>query len=140
MLSLLPRAFAADVDQLSLAAGGTQTLTLDPGADFAGDMYLVLGSQAGAQPGIPVAPYSLCVNLDAYFLSTLAGSAAGLGGASGLLDAQAGTAAASFTVPPGSPPGLAGTVYHHAYLLLDLSPPFPAVVLASNPVELELVP
>ena len=50
-----------------------------------------------------------------------------------------GVASASFTLPPGSPPGLAGLTVRHAFLVLDPAAT-PLALLASHAAELALVP
>ena len=57
-------------------------------------------------------------------------------GTLGLLDAG-GEATATLTVPPGSPPALAGLAIHHAFLVFAASG---EVVLASQPASLALIP
>ena len=97
--------------------------------------YVLLGSLSGTTPGIPIGLLVLPLNPDAYLTFTLTSpNTPPLGNSLGLLDAF-GEAAASFTIPPGSSPALAGLTLHHAYVVFG-----PMVVFASNPVPLRLVP
>lgn len=122
----------ADVQTVSLVMGGTQTLTLNAGAAHAGEFYLLLGSLGGVGP-TPLLGVDLPLTADAYFDLTLSQGGAGLlGGNFGVLDA-AGSATATFSIPPTPNFLLVLTPARHAYLTFDanLSPlyvskPFPA--------------
>lgn len=121
------------VAQLSLSAGGVQPLVLDAGASNGGALHLLLGTATGTSPGQPFGPSTLPLNLDPYFLFTLASPGAPpLAGSLGVLDAQ-GQGTALLTVPPATSPTLAGLLLHHAYVLVGS--PF-----ASNPVPCGLIP
>ena len=124
---------------LSVAAGGTQTLQLDAGQAHAAELYWLLGTSSGTTPGFPIGPgLVLPLNVDAYFLITvnhpnqppLTGSFASLN--------AAGHAEASFTLPPGSNPGLAGLTLHHAFGAID--PVSLTATFTSNALALTLLP
>ena len=136
-LATVTPGLAADVHELSVATGGTQTLEVVAGTCFAGDRYYLIGTMSGTEPGFPIAPFHLDLNLDGYFLATIN---APLG--DGVLSTPAGAATAAVTVIPGSVPGLAGTTFHHAYLVFDLQSGTGAtpLVFASGSVPLTLTP
>ena len=129
-----PLSFLPDVLGLSVAAGGTQTLSLDAGPEHAGAIYFVLGSLSGTQPGTDLGgPILLPLNNDFYFALTLtAPNTAFLFNAIGFLDG-AGQGTAMATLAPGLSPSLVGILAHHAFTLLNQ--PF-----VSNPVPVALVP
>lgn len=128
----------ADVPSISLAVGGKQSLALAAGAAHAGAPYVLLGSFSGTTPGAAVPGGTLPLNPDAWLLFTLSNpNNVVLSNNVGLLDA-AGRAQAAFTLPPTSPPSLAGLVVHHAYAVLD--PLKQKVVFASIPVGVKLTP
>jgi len=139
-------AYLLDVEPLSMAggsislvAGGSRDLALDAGRDHAGELYWVLGSVTGTAPGLPVAPgIVLPLNIDFYFNLTLnkpnqvplLASFAALNGV--------GHGAATFLIPAGTDPALAGLVVNHAFLAID--PLVPAATFASNAAPVTLVP
>ena len=121
---------------ISLAAGGSQTLTLDLGPAHAGAPYLVLGSTTGFTPGVLVDGHLLPLVVDAYTLLTLQKpNQPPLVATFGVLDGN-GHAVAAFALPAGSPPAFAGIVVHHAALALGGL----VVARTTNAVPLELVP
>ena len=127
-----------DRPDLSLGAGGTLNLALDAGAHNAGRTYLMLGSLTGLSPGLVFGDYTLPLNADGYFLTTLANpNVPPLSSSLGSLDAD-GRAAAAFDLPPGTAPSLAGVVLGHAFAVLDTGGAQPHVV--SNPVPCTFVP
>jgi hypothetical protein len=131
-----------DREQISLAAGGQQALSLGAGLDHAGRLHLVLGSLLGTEPGLVVDSVVLPLVTDAYFVHTLGNpNAPPLTGSFGSLSAS-GRAEAAFSVPAGSPPAWAGVTLHHAYVVLDpaAGPTDPLVPYASNAVPVSLVP
>ena len=133
----LHAAFRADLASISLAAGGTLTMTLDPGASHAGKVYLVLGTMSGTSPGFPLGSLHVPLNIDGYFSFTLANPGTGpLVDTFGLLDAS-GHATAMVVLPPGTMASLAGTTVNHAFGLLTpgLGPDF-----VSNPIATLLAP
>ena len=135
-----PAGLAGTPEQISLAAGGTQSFSLDAGPSLAGLPYLLLGSTSGTSPGIPIDGVQLPLNADVYLTLSLIGpNAPPLSSSLGTLDAQ-GKAAAAFTLPPGLSPTLAGAQLHHAFVVVELLPTLLHVPYASDPVPLLLVP
>ncbi|MEX1024035.1 MAG: hypothetical protein WD226_03065 [Planctomycetota bacterium] len=127
----------ADVYSLSVAAGGSQVLSIDAGPAHAGEGYVVVGSVTGTTPGIPFSGVLIPLNLDGYFNSTLAqANSPGYMMSLGLLDAQ-GRATATLTVPAGAPIP-AGLTVHHAFVTFTLSPL--DLTKASGPVSLITFP
>lgn len=127
-------------DQISLAAGGTQTITMTPGSEHAGRFCLLLGTVSGTAPGILVEGKTLPLNVDIYFLSTLTSpNVPPLAGSFTTLDAF-GAATASFTLPPLTNPALAGLSANHAYVVLDLQPTLLSVPFVSPALAVELAP
>jgi hypothetical protein len=126
----------ADVPSISLTTGGIQSLGLNAGPAHAGATYLLLGSISGTQPGIAVPGGALPLQPDPWFFWTLSNpNSVVLQNSFGALDG-AGSAQASFLVPPATAPGLVGLVFHHAYVVLDGAGQ--KIVQASIPVGLEL--
>src|SRR5262245_34474141 len=121
---------------INLLVGGTQTLDLNAGPAFAGALYIVLGSVSGTSPGFPAGAFTLPLNLDGYFLFTLLNPNTGLLANSLGFLGGAGTAQASFNIPPGTDPSLAGLVVNHAYGIVD--PVSGAVLGVSNSVAVTL--
>jgi hypothetical protein len=124
--------------EFSLSAGGSVGLQLTAGEAHAGELYIVLGSATGTSPGLTFAGKLLTLNIDAYFLKTLneAGSPPLLQGF-GTLD-PAGQASASFSLPAGFDPILAGLTLHHGAAVLDPLTLLP--LFTSTAFPLELVP
>ena len=82
-------------------------------------MFFVAGSATGTFPGSFFAGLPVPLNPDFYFLYTVGHPGAPpLAGSFGVLD-PFGTAEASFALPPGSAPTLAGLNLHPAYAVLD---------------------
>ncbi len=108
-----------DVTDISLAAGGTATLSFDAGMAHAGETYVVLGSNTGTVPGIDARGLHLDLNDGRYFRLTLTSSSHPLFSAfRGQLDSQ-GRATAQVIFPAGTHPALAGNVLGHACAVLD---------------------
>ncbi len=126
-----------DRDTLSLSAGGSQRMFLDAGTAAAGDFHLVLGSAGGTSPGVFAYGFPIPLNYpDPYLDHSLnVPNSIPLVQSLGLLDAE-GLARSIFLLPPGSPPGLAGLVLHHAFVAYDAS----GITFVSNPTSLTLVP
>ena len=126
----------ADLHELSLASGGTQTLLLDAGAEHASQAYLTLGSLSGTAPGVALDGHVLPLNPDVYLTLTLIHPAGPpLSGGVGLLG-PGGEGTVAFVLPPGTSPSFAGLTAHHAYLVLGAA----SIELASNPVPLAFLP
>lgn len=128
-----------DLDSLSVASGGTQTLHVAAGAANAGKLYFTLGSLSGTSPGIPVDSVVLPLNFDSYTNFTLTvPNGAILSSSLGFL-AAGGTATTRFNLPPGAVPTLAGSTVSHATLVFDI-PGTGAAKIASQAVGCALVP
>lgn len=111
----------ADVESISLAAGGTQTLRMAFGPDAADRTYLVLGSLNGTTPGLTFALWlTVPLNPDDYFVYTLLhpNNAAPLEASLGLLD-PFGTGEARVRIQPGTSSALAGLELNHAAVLVE---------------------
>lgn len=123
---------------LSLSAGGTLSLLVDPGPSAAGFAYWIFGSASGTRPGIAIGAVVLPLVLDPYLVFTAAHPSGGpCANFLGLLDG-AGMGKATLSVPPASLPTLAGLTLHHAFLAGSSLAAGPA--LASEPEALALVP
>lgn len=107
------------IPEISMASGGAVELLLDAGLDYAGDVYLILGSFTGTDPGFTLGSVFFPLNVDPYFNYTLLSpNSAPLSASFGFLD-ESGLATAGFEFSAGSPPELAGINLHHAYGILD---------------------
>jgi hypothetical protein len=129
----------ADVYDLSVAAGGIQTLTLT--APTALDFYFLFGSTSGTSPGVATGGFVVPLNFDSYLLHTATRpNQAPLSSSFGVLLplGTGGTATASFSLPPGFDPGLVGMTLHHAYVTIDLVSG--NMNFVSNAVPLALLP
>ena len=135
-----PYSLTASPAQLSLTNGGTQSFELDAGVEWAGDLYVLLGSASGTSPGFPVDSAVVPLNpSDLWFVFTLLhANTPPLSQSLGLLDAE-GKASASLTIPPAAPPELEALTLNHAFVVLDLSA-LNHVSFASNPVSLTFSP
>ncbi|MCA8966115.1 MAG: hypothetical protein KDC48_14610 [Planctomycetes bacterium] len=122
--------------QLSLSAGGSQTLSLENGG-AGGASYWILGSISGWNPGLTVGPTQVWVVFDFYTSNTITFPNSGyFTNTLGSFDAN-GEATASVNLPPGLPAILAGITVHHSALVLGAA--FQPIY-ATNPVSLLLVP
>ncbi len=127
----------ADGPSVSLTLGGSQTLELGACLEHAGDLYVLAGSATGTRPGFAFAGFDVPLNLDAYFLHTLTQPGFPLTAPIGVFDAF-GRAHASFALPAGFEPTLAGLTLHHAYAVLD--PATLALEAVSPAVPVALLP
>lgn len=111
------------------------------GQPHAQGLYFVLGSATGTSPGIPADNgLTIPLNLDNYYVFTaLYPNTSVLTNSLGFLDAQ-GKGQASFNIPPGLSPTLAGVTLNHAYVVLDFLSNPPQTVFASNSVPVTFVP
>jgi FG-GAP-like repeat/FG-GAP repeat len=125
------------VTTISLAAGGTQTLSIDVGATRgAGKSYLVLGSLSGSTPGFAFNNLLVPIKFDIYTSSLLTSiNQIPLLGALGALNTQ-GRGTAQFVIPAGFPAALAGLELTHAFITAD--PVVQVPVFASNAVTVKL--
>jgi pimeloyl-ACP methyl ester carboxylesterase len=135
----IQRSLAADVDTLSLSAGGQVAFDLRLGADMAGLTYYLVGSSSGTSPGIQLNPFfKLNLNFDVYMLDTIVQPNTFLANSLSTLDGD-GRSTATLTVPAAFDPALAGLEIHHAFVLYDL-PTSTDVVAVSNSIGFTLVP
>lgn len=122
--------------QISVAAGGSQSLSLRAGAERAGNAYLMLGSLTGSSPSIPLGGgVELPLVPDAYTDLCLALSAP-LAAPIGLLGTD-GEAQSAFVLTPLAAAGFAGVSVQHAFIAIDLGT---FEVTASNAVDVLLTP
>ena len=133
---LLP--LEADVTSISLATGGTQTLSLDAGAASGGSLYFLAGSLSGSAPGFDLGSVHVPLNVDGYLLYTLGNpNSAFLPSSFGTLDPMGrGTAYVSLFAL--SDPALIGLSADHAYVVLD--PLTLDVTMASNAISVSVAP
>jgi hypothetical protein len=128
---------AQDLYEISVSAGGTQTMKLFAPAS-AGQTYWVVGSASGTSPGLPVGAVTLPLNFDPYMLWTINHpNGPVLSSSLGTLDAG-GHATATLNVPAGVPLGGLPLELNHAFLILDLAAA--TASYASNPNVVRLVP
>jgi hypothetical protein len=128
----------ADTFTVSASLGGAQNYTYAPGAAFAGDFYLIVGSLSGWSPGLPLGNgFVLPINFDAltelslqFQNTSILVNTAGTMPPSGQIQAQ-------LNLPPGVLTFLAGWTLHFA-ALSHQSPQHCTHV--SNPVPLTLLP
>ncbi|TAJ23460.1 MAG: CHRD domain-containing protein [Planctomycetota bacterium] len=126
-----------DLDSMSVALGGTQTLHVAGGAANAGKLYFTFGSLSGTVPGIPVDAVVLPLNFDSYTNFTLSvPNSTILSGSLGFLGAG-GVATTRFNLPPGVV--AAGPTVNHATLVFDI-PGTGVATIASQAVPCVLVP
>lgn len=139
----------ANITTISIAAGGTQTITVDLGPAFAGRPYGVAGTNAGTVPGqdfvaltLPPGPgvvahaeFHSVLNASTYYSQTSDPSVGSprLSNNHGVLDAL-GRAVVTFQWPANFMPGMAGTTYVHTAVLED------DLHYESAPVSVTLVP
>jgi hypothetical protein len=111
--------FYATPWDISLAAGGTQTLRVKAGASYAGSLGLIVGAFSESAIPLPIDNALVYLGVDAYTLYALAGLAAPpYAGFLGVLDSE-GKMQATITLPPASDPSLAGLPLYHAALVFD---------------------
>lgn len=144
-----------DVAEISLSGGGTQTLSLVAGPNFAGASVALLGAEQtapglyldghvlplalNASPSLLVSALQLSLRSGQNFMAPLVATAGAQGvqpaGKAGFLDAF-GEAQMKLEVPAQSAPSLAGLTLHHAYFVMDAD----QVVLTSGAVSVTMVP
>ena len=123
----------ADAPSISIATGGSQTLSVEAPA-HAGKFYWIFGSVTGSSPGISLLGVNIPLNPDLYTNFTIASpNVAPLTTFRGPLDAS-GKGTGVFTLPPAV---LTATFdLHHAFVVFDASGTFHC---ASNAVKLSFV-
>jgi hypothetical protein len=128
---------SSDVHGARVRTTDQQKLSLEAGAAHAGKIYLMLGTVSGTSPGLPLGGIHIPLNYDFYFdlLARLPNTI--VTGSLGVLDTE-GKATATFRMINAIPLAWAGTVMHHAYIVVpaDLS----GFDFASNAVPLTLLP
>ncbi|MEM7309300.1 MAG: choice-of-anchor B family protein [Planctomycetota bacterium] len=125
--------FSADSGTLSSFLGGTVNFALDGGAALGGQLYLVVGSLSGDDPGFTVGSVQVPLNQDVYFDYSVANAnSAPLVNTFAFLD-PAGQGSASFALSPGFT-NLIGLQAHHAWMGID--PVTLAVTFGSNAMPL----
>ena len=126
---------AVDVDTISLAAGGTQTFTMDAGPANAGMIHWIIGSATGTSPAL-TGPPPVPLVPDDYMLFLIVNPNTIVQNALGFLDG-AGQDTAFLPLGAGAlDSSFAGLVLYHANIVIDgnLDP-----ILASNAVSLTFV-
>ena len=124
---------------VSRSAGGSIQHDLVAGGAFAGDTYVLLGSVTGTVPGGTIDGTAVPLVFDAYTdLTFQFANVTPFVNTFGTLDG-AGSATATFTLPPGLAPAVAvGLDLHHAFLVVDQTSG--AVTHASNPLTVTIAP
>jgi hypothetical protein len=128
--------FYTDVSQISVATGGSVTFSINPGPNYGGDEYWVLGSVSGNSPGLDFGNgVVLPLNFDLFFLITVQfANTAALSNTHAFLDLS-GSAVASLNTLGPLDPSFAGVKLWFATLLLD-----PWAVFATNDSTIDFVP
>lgn len=125
----------AEPSELSLAAGGVQTMRLFAGAGQGGKLYWIVGSLSGTSPGTPLRPgFTLPLNFDAYTELLIANPNTLLANSRAWLSIT-GTASAALHLPAGVPEAV-GRELFHAYAVIDVDAG--RFDFVSNPVALTL--
>ncbi len=124
---------------ISIATGGTHTLTLNAGTTNATRLYWIFGSVTGTSPGVTLASsagsVTLPLNPDFWTDITIGfANSSLLSKTRGALD-NTGKAQAAFNVPKITNTSAIGVKFYHAYLVYDAKSNF---YMASNPVTLTL--
>ncbi|MEZ5978599.1 MAG: hypothetical protein R3F34_10305 [Planctomycetota bacterium] len=125
-------------NEISLAVGGTQDLSVRVGPEHGGSLFVVLGSLSGSSPGFVDPHFGLAVpiNVDAYANLLVGATGAGLVSPwFGVLDPW-GRGQSRFTLPPGTSASFAGVSVTHACIIFTL--PDLAPVLATDAVTVTL--
>lgn len=131
------RTLSSSPAEISLSAGGRQTLRLNPGRALAGHTFWLLGSASGFDPGFRLLGVRVPLVPDGYFRMSLPGQrTAPFVNNVGVLRAPSPQAEVTIDVPPGTSPALAGLTLYHSFVVFDGG----AVVHASNVRTLKLVP
>jgi hypothetical protein len=120
--------------------GGAIDMRLDAGPEHAGELYLLLGTSSGTEPGLLAAlGLTLPLNLDDYLIwSVLCIGEPPLVGGCGNLD-EDGKANATFLLNPDLNPNLVGLTAHHAFLTVEVIDGDSTVTFVSNAVPTEFL-
>ncbi len=126
----------AGPEEVSMSAGGEQSMLIGSCAKQAGFPYFLVGSITGTAPATPVGQVALPLVVDGYTLLTIAQPGVTLTNGAGVLDGS-GKALASFHLPPGTDPTLIGLRAYHAALILqeNFKP-----AMATGAVAVEILP
>lgn len=137
-LAVTHGSLTACTGEVSVSAGGQQSMEVDAGPAHAGDFYVLVGTTSGTSPALAFGALTVPIVVDAYTLFLLGSPGAPpLIAGFGTLD-TVGRADAGFALPPGSDPALAGLHLNHAVVVLDAVAADP--VFASTPLALRLTP
>ena len=132
---------SVDVGEISLSAGGQQSLHAELGSAFAGYLYWMLGTTSSDTSSTALGGVQLPLSWDGsqgYMMYTVKHANDGvLASSLGFLD-SAGSANARFKLAPGNDPSLVGMTVRHAYIVLTSN--VNGVLWASNWVSVTLVP
>ena len=124
----------ANTPTISIANGGTQTLTLNAGADLKSKSYWIFGSATSTMPGVVLTGIHIPLNPDIYTdIAIGAVNSNTFSKFRGTLSAT-GSATASFNVPAKLPIP-SGFKLYHAYLVYDGTTG--QIFTSSNPVSVE---
>ncbi|MFT5049085.1 MAG: hypothetical protein ACI8QZ_000474 [Chlamydiales bacterium] len=125
---------SGDVATISMSAGGTLELTVEPGVAYAGRNYWLLGSSTGTAPPIRVGALRVPLRFDAYTrLGITHANGSVFNNNKGSLDSQ-GLARTRIIFSPNAYPVFVGRTLFHAYVLLG------PLDYASLPVSVEIHP
>lgn len=135
----IPDLLASD-DSISVSAGGTVDFTLFTRPGVVTDFYLMAISTSGTSPGLPLGPgLVLPLNPDAFFsLALAAPDTQPFGSFFGTVD-DLGVGDATFSLPSGSSPVLAGLNADFAYVTIGVAGGA-QVTSVSNAVGVALLP
>ena len=129
-------ALSAGEHLVSVASGGATPLSISAGPAHAGEIYWVIGSISGTEPGRDVNGVHVPLNLDAFTSNTIANpNSHWMQNSMGNLDGN-GDAAATVLIPGGEfGPAFVGLTGHFVVGVLTGS----GLVFASNPVPISLI-
>ena len=126
-----------DVSTISLSLGGAQRIRFDAGNDAVGEVYLLLGSGSGTEPGFTFGGVEIPLVQDNWFQLGLSAPNSGpFQSTFGVLERGA-IAEAEIVLPPGLNPNLSGLTLHHLFLRIDTDG---AIAVAIEPSALRLTP
>lgn len=130
----------AEPRELSVSAGGRQTLAVEMGAEHAGKPFVVFGTSSGTASSVRVGGIDVPLVPDAYTSALLAWNGTGpLDRVAGRLD-QDGRAEVVFALDESTTPSLAGRRLHHVFAVLDVREGRTVLVDVSVAAPLDLVP
>lgn len=119
---------------ISASAGGTVGFFLEPGLQYAGRTFFLVGSSSGTTPGLALGGFTLPLNFDDYMRITIEqANGAIFVNTNGSMTAG-GWATSRIIAPPGALAPFVGMTLHHAYALIQ------PLDYVSQPVEFRVVP